>query len=124
MALVGGERLLELRISRRNEKRLRSRGAFEAGARHYPLMVGLHTALLVAAPLEVWLLDRPFRPLPGATMLLLLATTMALRYWAVATLGVRWTTRVLVLPGASRIRCGPYRWLSHPNYLAVVGSWR
>ncbi|MDX1630805.1 MAG: isoprenylcysteine carboxyl methyltransferase family protein [Thermoanaerobaculia bacterium] len=119
VGLVAAERLVELRVSRRNEERLRTRGARETGAGHYPFMVGLHGALLVAAPLEVWLLDREFHPLVGPAMLLVLAATMALRYWVVATLGVRWTTRVMVLPGAPRIRRGPYRWARHPNYLAV-----
>lgn len=83
-------------------------------------MVLVHTGLLVAAPLEVFLLQRPFLPLLGGSMTVLLGLTMALRYWAITTLGERWTTRVLVLPGAPPVTGGPYRWTRHPNYLAVV----
>lgn len=120
VAAVAVERLVELVISRRHERALRARGAVEAGAGHYPLMVGLHAALLVGAPAEVLLLDRPFLPWLGWPMLAVVAATMALRYWVVATLGERWTTRVLVLPGAPLVARGPYRFLRHPNYLAVV----
>jgi len=77
-------------------------------------------AFLVACPLEVFLLDRPFRPWLGASMLVLLGATMALRYWVVATLGVRWNPRIVVAPGWTPETGGPYRWMRHPNYLAVV----
>jgi methyltransferase len=117
---VAGERLLELVLSRRHERALRARGAVEAGARHYPLMVGVHVLLLAAAPAEVLLLDRPFLPWLGWPMVAVVAATMALRYWVVLTLGERWTTRVLVVPGAPLVARGPYRFLRHPNYLAVA----
>ena len=120
IAAVALERLVELVISRRHEESLRARGAVEAGAGHYPVMVAVHAALLVAAPAEVWLLDRPFVPWLGWPMLALVAATMALRYWVIATLGERWATRVLVLPGAPLVAAGPYRFLRHPNYLAVA----
>jgi len=120
LLLLAGERLLELMISRRNEARLRSRGAVEVGAGHYPTMVALHTAFLVACPLEVWWLDRPFLPLLAAFAALALALSMGLRYWVIAALAGRWTTRVLVLPGAPAVTGGPFRHLRHPNYLAVV----
>jgi methyltransferase len=120
IAAVAVERLAELAVSRRHERALLARGAVEAGARHYPLMVAIHAALLLTAPAEVWLLDRPFLPWLGWPMLALVATTMALRYWVIATLGERWTTRVLVLPGAPLVAGGPYRFLRHPNYLAVA----
>ncbi len=120
VALVALERLVELIISRRNAARLAARGGFEAGREHYPVMVVLHTGLLVAAPLEVFLFGRPLVPLLAAAMLGLLAATMALRYWVIATLGDRWTTRVYVVPGEAAVRRGPYRYLRHPNYLAVV----
>lgn len=120
VALVALERLVELGIARRHRRRLLARGAREVGAAHYPAMVAVHAGLLVAAPLEVWLLERPFRPALGWPMVLLVVATMGLRYWVIATLGERWTTRILVLPGTPRIRSGPYRWLRHPNYLAVA----
>jgi methyltransferase len=118
--LVAGERLAELAVSRRNERRLRARGAVEAGAGHFPAMAALHAAWLAACPLEVWLLDRPFLPPLAAAAALALVLTMALRYWVIATLGDRWCTRVLVPPGEPPIAAGPYRWLRHPNYLAVA----
>jgi methyltransferase len=117
---VALERLGELVLSRRHERILRTRGAWEAGAGHYPLMVAVHVALLAAAPVEVLLLDRPFLPWLGWPMLGLVGATMALRYWVVATLGERWTTRVLVLPAAPLLGGGPFRFLRHPNYLAVA----
>jgi methyltransferase len=120
IATVASERLVELVLSRRHERTLRARGAVESGAGHYPLMVGVHAALLIGAPVEVLLLDRPFLPWLGWPMLALVAATMALRYWVIATLGERWTTRVLVLPAAPLVVRGPYRWLHHPNYLAVA----
>lgn len=118
--LVAGERLIELAISRRHERSLRARGARESGQGHYPAMVLLHTAWLIAAPLEVWLLDRPLLPSLALAAGVALAATMALRYWVIATLGDRWCTRVLVPPGEPPVTGGPYRWLRHPNYLAVA----
>jgi methyltransferase len=120
IGVVAAERLGELVISLRNERRLRARGAVEAGAGHFPVMAALHSALLASCLAEVWLLDRPFVPLLAAAMALLLAATMALRYWVIATLDGRWTTRVLVLPDEPAVTGGPYRWLRHPNYLAVI----
>lgn len=117
---VAGERVAELVVSRRHERGLAAGGAREVGAGHYPVMVTLHTGLLLAAPAEVLLLDRPFLPWLGWPMLGLVAATMALRWWVIATLGERWTTRVWVLPGAPLVAGGPYRWLRHPNYLAVA----
>lgn len=118
--LVAVQRLAELRVSRRNERRLRARGAVEAGAGHYPVMVGLHAAFLVACVVEVRLLGRPFLPLLGVPALGVLLAAQGLRYWTLATLGERWTTRVLVPPGEPLVAAGPFRYLRHPNYLAVV----
>ena len=120
VALVALERLLEVRISRRHAARLRARGGFEAGCDHYPRMVALHAGLLAAAPLEVLLLGRPFVPALAAATMALVAATMALRYWVIAALGDRWTTRIFVVPGEAAVRRGPYRLLRHPNYLAVA----
>lgn len=113
--LVAVQRLLELQLSRANELRLRAAGAVEFGAAHYALFVLLHAAWLLALLLAVpW--DRPGHPwLLGAFFAL-----QPLRYWCIRSLGGRWTTRVLVLPGSPRIRRGPYRWLRHPNYLIVA----
>jgi methyltransferase len=120
IALVGLERLLELRLASRNRRWLLARGAVEVGQSHYPWMVMLHSTLLLAAPMEVWFLERPLIPPLALAMMLLLMVAMALRYWVVVTLGHRWTTRVLLLPKESRITTGPFRFLDHPNYLAVV----
>jgi methyltransferase len=120
VAAVAVERLVELRIARRNLERLLARGGVEAAPGHYRWMVLLHTAFLLAAPLEVWLLDRPFLPALALPMLALVALAAALRFWVIATLGGRWTTRIVTLPGAPPVAGGPYRFLRHPNYLAVV----
>jgi len=118
--LVAAERLGELARSRRNLRRALARGGREVGHGHYPWMVGVHAAFLVAAPLEVLVLRRPFVPALAAPMVALLALAMALRYWAIAALGERWNTRVVVVPGEPAIVGGPYRFVRHPNYLAVV----
>lgn len=118
--LVAAERFVELAISRRHEKALIARGGREAGAEHFPLMAVFHTLFLIACPLEVFLLDRPFVPALGLPMLALLVGAMALRYWAIATLGEHWTARVIVVPQAPPVTGGPYRFARHPNYLAVV----
>lgn len=117
---VVAERIGELILTRRNAARLVARGGIAAGDAHYPAMVLLHTALLVGAPLEVFLLARPFLPWLGWPMLALVGATMALRYWAITTLGDRWTTRIFVVPGEPPVAGGPYRYLRHPNYLAVI----
>lgn len=120
VAAVAVGRVIELRIAERHRRSLLARGGVEAGAGHYPWMVALHTAFLLACPLEVWLQDRPFLPVLAAAMLVLLALAVALRWWVIAALGERWTTRILILPGTSPVTGGPYRFLRHPNYLAVV----
>ena len=111
---------IELSISKRNTKELLSRGALEVGSNHYPVMVVMHSLFLLSAPLEVWLLRRPLVPPLAWAMLALLVGAMALRYWVIATLRGRWTTRIICLPGAPLVATGPYRLLRHPNYLAVI----
>ena len=121
VALVALERLYELFLSTRNARRALAAGGVEAESRGaYAVMVALHTAFLFALPLEVLLLQRPFAPWLGWPMLALAAAAMALRYWAIAALGARWNTRVIVVPGAPAVDSGPYRFLRHPNYLAVI----
>lgn len=117
---VALERLAELIVAKRNERWSRERGAVEAGAGHYPVMVVLHTGLLVGAVLEAWLARRPFLPALGWSMLALVVAAQALRWWCIATLGRQWNTRILIVPSLSRVSRGPYRLVSHPNYLAVV----
>lgn len=117
---VGLERLAELVVSARNASWSFARGGVESGRGHFPPMVALHTALLVACVAEVWLADRPFLPWLGWPMLVLALASQALRWWCIATLGPRWNTRVIVVPGLQLVTRGPYRWFRHPNYIAVV----
>jgi methyltransferase len=120
VGLVALERVAELVVSQRNLRWSRQRGGVEAGAGHYPAMVALHTGLLAGCLLEVWLAGRPFLPALGWPMLVLVLAAQALRWWCIATLGPQWNTRVVVVPGARRISSGPYRYFTHPNYVAVV----
>jgi methyltransferase len=120
VAVVAAERVLEVAVSLRHERWLRARGALCAGSGQLAWIVGLHTAWLVACPAEVWLLRRPLLPWLAAAGLVALTCTMAVRYWVIATLRERWTLGVLVLPGVPLVRHGPYRWLRHPNYAAVL----
>lgn len=118
--LVALERLAELRTARRNTAWSVRRGGVEHGRGHYPVMVALHTALLAGCLLETGLGHRPFVPVLGWPMLALALAAQALRWWCITTLGPRWNTRVIVVPALSLVTGGPYRWLKHPNYVAVV----
>nr|WP_227411850.1 isoprenylcysteine carboxyl methyltransferase family protein [Cryobacterium sp. BB736] len=117
---TGVERLVELVISKRNAERAFAAGGIEYGQKHFPWMVALHTGLLAACIAEAVLLDRPFIPALGWPMLVLVVLSQALRYWCIAALGRQWNTRVIVVPGLHLVATGPYKWLRHPNYLAVV----
>ena len=121
--LTGGERVVELVVSRRNAALAFERGGVEYGQRHFPWMVTLHTGFLLACIAEVVLLGRPFIPALGWPMLAIALLCQAGRYWCIVSLGAQWNTRVIVVPGAGRVeRRGPYRftWLPHPNYLIVA----
>ena len=114
LGLVTLQRLAELWWSARNEQRLRAQGAYEVGAEHYPFMVALHA---------LWLAGLWFWAWPQAANWWLVGLYAALqlaRLWVIASLGARWTTRIIVLPGAPLVRTGPYRFLNHPNYLVVA----
>jgi methyltransferase len=117
---VGFERLAELIVSARHARWAFANGGEESGRGHFPWMVALHTGLLVGCVVEVWWAGRPFIPGLGWPMLALALAAQALRWWCIATLGVRWNTRVIVVPGMPLIRSGPYRFAKHPNYVAVV----
>ncbi len=119
---VGIERLAELIVAKRNAQWAFGHGGKEFGHNHYPVMVTIHTALLVGCVAEVWALHRPFIPWLGWPMLAVAALSQVLRWWCVTTLGRRWNTRVIVVPNAALVRQGPYRWLHHPNYVAVVAE--
>jgi methyltransferase len=116
LGLVTLQRLGELVVARRNTRRLLARGAYEVGASHYPLIVLLHAAWLAGLWLLAW--DRPVQWLWLAVFICL----QALRVWVITTLGGRWTTRVIILPGAPLVAGGPYRFISHPNYVVVAGE--
>lgn len=116
LAFVTVQRLLELRLSASNSRQLLAEGAVEHGRGHYPFMVALHAAWL--ASLWVWAPGRPISVLP----LLVFAILQIGRIWVIASLGDRWTTRIIVKPGAPLVRRGPYRWLNHPNYLIVTAE--
>ncbi|HLZ74943.1 isoprenylcysteine carboxyl methyltransferase family protein [Phenylobacterium sp.] len=116
LALVTGQRLGELILAARNTRRLLARGAMESGRAHYPYMVALHAAWLVG----LWVLAR-HRPI-DPVCLGLFVVLQAARIWVVASLGDRWTTRIITLPDSPLIRRGPYRFLAHPNYVVVAGE--
>ena len=122
IAVVACERLAELVIARRNLAWSLERGGVEVGAGHYPVMVVLHTGFLLGCLAEVVLLNRPFLPALGWSMLAIVVAAQVLRWWCITTLGPRWNTRVVVIPGAPRVDGGPYRLFSHPNYVAVVAE--
>ena len=114
LGFVTLQRLFELRLADRNSKRLLAEGAVEHGRGHYAFIVALHMAWLAA--LWWWAPGRPVNlPLLAVFALLQLA-----RLWVIRTLGERWTTRIIVKPGAALVRSGPYRYLNHPNYLIVT----
>ncbi len=120
VALVALERLAELVVSTRNARWSLEQGGRESGQGHYPVMVVLHTGLLAAMLVEAFV-RRP--DVPGVlawSMLALVVGAQALRWWCIATLGRRWNTRVIVVPGLPLVSSGPYRFFSHPNYVAVV----
>jgi methyltransferase len=116
LALVTLQRLGELAVARHNTGRLLARGAVEVGADHYPLVVSVHTAWLIA--LWVWGRDQDV----GLFALAAFVMLQGLRLWILATLGSRWTTRIIVLPGEPMVASGPYRYFSHPNYAVVAAE--
>jgi methyltransferase len=118
IAAVAVERIAELVVSQRNLSWSRSHGGVEFGARHYPAMVALHTGLLVGCLLEA--MHRPFLPTLGWPMFAIVLAAQGLRWWCITTLGHQWNTRVVVIPDAARVTGGPYRFFSHPNYVAVI----
>lgn len=120
LAFTVVERIAEMAISRSNAAWSLARGGREAGEGHFPVMVALHTAFLAACAIEPLALHREPGPALFAVAFGVAIACQALRWWCIATLGRQWNTRVIVVPGYERVTSGPYRWISHPNYLAVV----
>jgi methyltransferase len=120
VALVGVERLAELVVSKRNAAWSFANGGVETGFGHYPFMVVLHTGLLVGALVEAWVVRPDVPPVWAWVFVVLVLLSQALRWWCITTLGQRWNTRVIIVPGLAPVAGGPYRWLRHPNYVAVV----
>ncbi|HTK57829.1 MAG TPA: isoprenylcysteine carboxylmethyltransferase family protein [Sphingomicrobium sp.] len=116
LAFVTLQRLVELPLARANTSRLLAAGGQEVGAGHYPLIVALHAAWLIT----LWWLA-PGRPV-DIPFLLLFLLIEAGRVWVLRTLGNRWTTRIIVVPGEKLVESGPYRFVRHPNYLVVIGE--
>jgi methyltransferase len=116
LALVTAQRIGELVLARRNTARLMARGATEIGRSHYPYLVAMHAAWLLA----IWALGlgQPIR----LGWLALFCCLQVLRVWVIATLAGHWTTRIIVLPGAELVKTGPYRFASHPNYIVVCAE--
>ncbi|WP_405057482.1 isoprenylcysteine carboxyl methyltransferase family protein [Kribbella sp. NBC_01505] len=118
VVLVGLERVAELVVSLRNAKWSFAQGGVESGKGHYPFMVVLHTGLLFGCLAESF--HRPFVPALGWTMFVLVLLSQGLRWWCISVLGQQWNTRVIVVPGLHLVARGPYKFLKHPNYVAVV----
>jgi methyltransferase len=118
--LVALERVAELVVSTRNAAWSMRQGGTESGRGHYPFMVVLHTGLLVGALVEAWVRRPDVPSLLAWSMLALVLASQALRWWCISTLGRRWNTRVIIVPGLAPVTSGPYAVLRHPNYVAVV----
>ncbi len=119
VALVAAQRLLELSLARHNEREARARGAVERGREHYPFIVALHSLWLFSTLVEGLLRGPDFPPYWPVALALFLVV-QPLRYWAIFSLQESWNTKILIVPGARLVRRGPYKYLSHPNYVVVA----
>jgi methyltransferase len=120
LGMLAVERVFELFISRRNARRALAGGAIEVGQRHYRVMVTMHALFLAACAAESVLLAHTISPIVSMVALAAALGAQLLRYAAVATLGERWNTRIIVKPGGAPVTRGLYRWIRHPNYVAVI----
>ncbi|NNC12648.1 isoprenylcysteine carboxyl methyltransferase family protein [Planctomonas sp. JC2975] len=118
--LVGVDRIVEVVLSARHARWSFAQGGREYGRAQFVPMVVLHVGLLIGCVAEAWFAQRPFLPWLGWPMFALVVLALVLRWWCIGVLGRQWNTRVIVVPGLTAVRRGPYRWLRHPNYLAVV----
>lgn len=120
VAAVCCVRVGELSLARRNTRWTAARGGVEYGSRSYPAVIVLHTGLILGILIEVTLAHRPFVPLLGWSAVAALVLVQAVRGWCMHALGPLWNTRIIVVPGHPLVRHGPYRFMRHPNYTAVV----
>ena len=122
LGLIAAERIAELWLARRNARIARARGGRETGADQFRWMAGVHALFLPCCAAEVLLLRRPFPGALGWICAFGVLCAQGLRWWAIASLGWRWNVRVIVVPGETSVRRGPYRFLRHPNYVAVIAE--
>ncbi|MDB5534448.1 MAG: putative transrane protein [Hyphomicrobiales bacterium] len=116
LSFVTLQRLAELVWARRNTRALLAKGAYEVAPEHYPHIVAVHAAWLLGLWIVAW--NTPV----NLFWLAIFAVLQGLRVWVLFVLGPRWTTRLLIMPGETLVRSGPYRYLSHPNYAVVAGE--
>jgi methyltransferase len=122
-AAVGVVRLIEMRISRRHQRALAAHGASRRPERLFPAMVALHTAVIVGGPIEVLSFGRPWRPAVGWAALAVVLAAQGLRWWVIRTLGAQWNVQIVAsTPSHGVVTSGPYRWIRHPNYVAVFAE--
>ena len=119
ISIVIIQRLTELVIAKNNEKRMIAEGAYEVGARHYPMIVLLHTAFFVSLLAEVLIRKPALSPIWGVLLAIFLLTQV-LRFWCLTSLGKYWNTKIIILPGADVVMKGPYKFIRHPNYVIVA----
>lgn len=119
ITIVVIQRLVELLIAKRNEAWMRSQGAFEAGAKHYPLMVTMHVLFFISLILEVLIANRPLSPV-WIVFLSVFLIAQVVRVWCLMSLGKFWNTKIIILPDADVVRKGPYAFIHHPNYVIVT----
>ncbi|MGN7388063.1 isoprenylcysteine carboxyl methyltransferase family protein [Sporosarcina sp. SAFN-015] len=119
LTIVILQRIIELFIAKRNEKWMKSEGAFEAGTSHYPFMVAMHVFFFIVLIAEVTFLHRQLSSLWPIWLGIFLAAQF-LRIWCLTSLGKYWNTKIIVLPNAQVVRKGPYKWIRHPNYIIVA----
>ncbi|WP_144510869.1 isoprenylcysteine carboxyl methyltransferase family protein [Bacillus sp. FJAT-22090] len=118
ISLVIIQRITEVFIAKRNEKKMLAQGAYEVGASHYPYMVALHISFFVCLIAEVLFFDRSISPLFPLFILIFLFV-QGLRIWCLTSLGTFWNTKIIILPGANVVKTGPYLFIRHPNYVVV-----
>jgi methyltransferase len=119
LASVGATRLVEMRLSRRHQRALQAQGIARVPEPHFPWMVALHTGILVGAAAEVLILRRPLLPLLAAPALALVTLANLLRFWVIATMGPHWNVQVMGSTRLGVVTGGPFRFIRHPNYVAV-----